>query len=34
MIPPTTLRYLKVADDLEKLFGSIEQFDVIKIGIG
>jgi putative sugar O-methyltransferase len=34
MISPTTLRYLKVADDLEKLFGSLEQVDVIEIGVG
>jgi putative sugar O-methyltransferase len=34
VISPTTLRYLKVADDIETHFGSIDGADVIEIGIG
>jgi putative sugar O-methyltransferase len=36
MISPTTLRYLKVADDVEKLFGSsiLDGADVVEIGVG
>ena len=33
-ISPTTLRYLKVADDIERLFGDLEGADVIEIGVG
>jgi hypothetical protein len=33
-ISPSTLRYLKIADDLEQLFGGLENFDVIEIGVG
>lgn len=33
-ISPTTLRYLKVADDVEKLFGCLDGADVIEIGVG
>jgi putative sugar O-methyltransferase len=33
-ISPTTLRYLKVADDVEGLFGSLDGADVIEIGVG
>jgi hypothetical protein len=33
-ISPTTLRYLKVADDLERLFGGLENFNMIEIGVG
>ena len=33
-VSPTTLRYLKVADDLETLFGSLDGFDVVEIGVG
>ncbi len=33
-ISPTTLRYLKVADDIEKHFGTLDGADVIEIGIG
>jgi len=35
-ISPTTLRYLKVADDMEKLFGgaSLDGANVIEIGVG
>src|SRR4029077_7365000 len=36
MISPTTLRYRKVADDVEKLFGSssLDGADVVEIGVG
>jgi hypothetical protein len=34
VISPTTLRYLKVADDLELLFGGLDGADVLEIGIG
>jgi hypothetical protein len=34
MISPTTLRYLKVADDVEKHFGSLDGADVVEIGVG
>jgi len=34
VISPTTLRYLKVADDIETHFGSIDGADVIEIGVG
>lgn len=34
VISPTTLRYLKVADDLEKHFGSLDGMDIVEIGIG
>jgi hypothetical protein len=33
-ISPTTLRYLKVADDLERHFGSLDGADVVEIGVG
>ncbi len=34
VISPTTLRYLKVADDIETLFGSLDGADVVEIGVG
>jgi hypothetical protein len=34
MIAPTTLRYLKVADDLARLFGAFAGADVCEIGVG
>lgn len=34
VISPTTLRYLKVADDLESLFGTLDGADVVEIGVG
>lgn len=34
LISPTTLRYLKVADDIEKLFGNLDGADVVEIGVG
>ena len=33
-LSPTTLRYLKVADDLERLFGNLDGWDVVEIGVG
>jgi putative sugar O-methyltransferase len=33
-VAPTTLRYLKVADDLERLFGSLDGGSVCEIGAG
>lgn len=33
-ISPTTLRYIKVASDLVKLFGSLDQFHIVEIGGG
>lgn len=33
-LSPTTLRYLKVADDLERMLGSLDGADVIEIGVG
>lgn len=33
-IAPTTLRYIKVAADLKKLFGSLEQLSIVEIGAG
>jgi hypothetical protein len=33
-ISPTTLRYLKVADDIERLFGTLRGADVVEIGVG
>lgn len=33
-IAPTTLRYLKFADDIERLFGSLEGWEVCEIGVG
>jgi putative sugar O-methyltransferase len=33
-IAPTTLRYLKVADDIEKSFATLDGGDVIEIGVG
>jgi hypothetical protein len=34
VISPTTLRYLKVADDLGSLFGALDGADVVEIGVG
>jgi hypothetical protein len=34
VISPTTLRYLKVADDLERMFGSLDGFSIVEIGVG
>jgi hypothetical protein len=34
MVAPTTMRYLKVGDDLGRLFGSLEGWDVCEIGVG
>jgi hypothetical protein len=34
MISPTTLRYIKVASDLRKLFGDLSDFTIAEIGIG
>jgi hypothetical protein len=34
VVSPTTLRYLKVADDLEKHFGNLDGADVVEIGVG
>ena len=31
---PTTLRYLKVADDIERLFGTLDGAAVVEIGVG
>src|SRR4030042_769803 len=33
-IAPTTLRYVKVLDDLIKLFGSLDGMDIVEIGAG
>jgi hypothetical protein len=33
-VSPTTLRYLKVADDVERLFGGLAGADVVEIGVG
>ena len=33
-ISPTTLRYIKVASDLKKIFGDINGFDIAEIGVG
>jgi hypothetical protein len=33
-IAPTTLRYLKFADDIERLFGSLDGWDLCEIGVG
>ena len=33
-LSPSTLRYLKVADDIEKLFGTLDGADVIEVGVG
>lgn len=33
-ISPTTLRYLKVADEIAYLFGSLDGFEVAEIGVG
>ncbi len=33
-ISPTTLRYLKVSNDLETLFGNLDGTDVVEIGVG
>lgn len=33
-ISPATLRYLKVADDLERMFGSLDGASVVEIGVG
>lgn len=34
LLSPTTLRYLKVVSDLEKLFGSLDGFRITEIGVG
>lgn len=34
VISPTTLRYLKVADDLERWFGNLDGLSVVEIGVG
>lgn len=34
MISPTTLRYLKVADDLERYFGKLDSMRIVEIGVG
>ena len=33
-ISPTTLRYLKVADDIERMFGGLDGASVVEIGVG
>ena len=33
-ISPTTLRYIKVLSDLKQLCGSLENFNIIEIGVG
>lgn len=33
-ISPTTLRYLKVADDVQRLFGALDGAEVVEIGVG
>lgn len=33
-ISPTTLRYIKIASDLEMLFGSLDQCTIVEIGCG
>lgn len=33
-ISPTTLRYIKVASDLKKMFGSLDDFTIVEIGGG
>jgi len=33
-ISPTTLRYIKVLSDLKQLYGSLEDFNIIEIGVG
>lgn len=33
-VSPTTLRYLKVADDLERHLGSLDGADIVEIGVG
>ena len=33
-ISPTTLRYIKVLSDLKHLFGSLDNFNIIEIGVG
>lgn len=33
-IAPTTLRYLKVADDIEQMFGGLDGATVVEIGVG
>jgi len=33
-ISPTTLRYIKVLSDLRKLFGNLDDMDIIEIGVG
>lgn len=34
MISPTTIRYLKIAGDLESIFGSLKNFQILEIGGG
>jgi putative sugar O-methyltransferase len=33
-ISPTTLRYIKVLSDLKQLYGSLDNFNIIEIGVG
>ena len=33
-ISPTTLRYIKVLSDLRQLFGTLDTFNIIEIGVG
>lgn len=34
LISPTTLRYIKVLSDLKNLYGSLDNFNIIEIGVG
>jgi putative sugar O-methyltransferase len=33
-ISPTTLRYIKVLSDLKQLYGSLDNFNIVEIGVG
>jgi putative sugar O-methyltransferase len=34
LISPTTLRYIKVLSDLKNLYGSLDNFNIVEIGVG